>query len=46
MLDDQDLVILRALQEDDRGTFAEIGRRAGLATSSVHERVQKLERPG
>ena len=45
-LDDQDLVILRALQDDARGTFADIGRRAGLSTSSVHERVKKLEQAG
>jgi Lrp/AsnC family transcriptional regulator, leucine-responsive regulatory protein len=46
MLDHQDLVILRALQDDARGTFADIGRRAGLSTSSVHERVKKLEQAG
>jgi Lrp/AsnC family leucine-responsive transcriptional regulator len=46
MLDDQDLAILQALQEDARGTFADIGRRAGLSTSSVHERVKKLEVAG
>jgi Lrp/AsnC family leucine-responsive transcriptional regulator len=45
-LDDQDLVILRALQDDARGTFADIGRLAGLSTSSVHERVKKLEQAG
>jgi Lrp/AsnC family transcriptional regulator, leucine-responsive regulatory protein len=45
-LDTQDLVILQALQEDARGTFADIGRRAGLSTSSVHERVKKLEQAG
>ena len=45
-LDDQDLVILRALQDDARGTFADIARLAGLSTSSVHERVRKLERSG
>jgi Lrp/AsnC family leucine-responsive transcriptional regulator len=46
MLDDQDLAILQALQEDARGTFADIGRLAGLSTSSVHERVKKLEVAG
>jgi Lrp/AsnC family transcriptional regulator, leucine-responsive regulatory protein len=46
MLDERDLVILRALQEDARATFAEIGERAGLAASTVHERVRKLERAG
>jgi len=46
MLDEQDRAILQALQEDARGTFADIGRRAGLSTSSVHERVKKLEVAG
>ncbi len=46
MLDHQDLVILQALQEDARGTFSDIGLRAGLSTSSVHERVKKLELAG
>jgi Lrp/AsnC family transcriptional regulator, leucine-responsive regulatory protein len=46
MLDDRDVAILRALQEDARATFAEIGERVGLAASTVHERVRKLERAG
>ena len=46
MLDERDLVILRALQEDARATFAEIGERVGLAASTVHERVRKLEWAG
>jgi Lrp/AsnC family leucine-responsive transcriptional regulator len=46
MLDAQDRIIVQALQEDARGTFADIGRRAGLSTSSVHERVKKLEQAG
>ena len=46
MLDRRDLAILRALQEDARATFAEIGERVGLAASTVHERVRKLERAG
>jgi Lrp/AsnC family transcriptional regulator, leucine-responsive regulatory protein len=46
VLDDQDLVILRALQEDARGTFSDIGGLAGLSTSSVHQRVKKLEQMG
>lgn len=44
MLDDRDLDILAALQEDARATYADIGRRVGLSASSVHERVRKLER--
>ena len=43
MLDDRDLAIIAALQEDARATYADIGRRAGLSASSVHERVRKLE---
>ena len=45
-IDDTDLKILRTLQEDARLTYAEIGRRVGLAASSVHDRVRKLERGG
>ena len=46
MLDHRDLAILGALQGDARATFAEIGERVGLAASTVHERVRKLERAG
>jgi len=46
MLDDRDLAILRALQADARSTYADIGKRVGLAASSVHERVRKLEQTG
>lgn len=46
VLDERDLDIIAALQEDARATYADIGRRAGLAPSSVHERVRKLERLG
>ena len=46
MLDHRDLAILTALQADARSTFADIGRRVGLAPSSVHERVRKLEQLG
>jgi len=46
MLDQRDLAILRALQEDARATFVEIGQRVSLAASTVHERVRKLERAG
>jgi len=44
--DERDLEIIAALQEDARATYANIGRRVGLAASSVHERVRKLERSG
>jgi Lrp/AsnC family leucine-responsive transcriptional regulator len=46
VLDERDLEIIAALQEDARATYADIGRRVGLAASSVHERVRKLERTG
>lgn len=46
VLDERDLEIIAALQEDARATYADIGRRAGLSPSSVHERVRKLERTG
>jgi Lrp/AsnC family leucine-responsive transcriptional regulator len=44
--DDRDAAIIAALQEDARATFADIGRRVGMAPSSVHERVRKLEQSG
>jgi Lrp/AsnC family transcriptional regulator, leucine-responsive regulatory protein len=46
MLDERDLAIVAALQEDARATFAEIGARSGLAPSSVHDRVRRLEQAG
>jgi Lrp/AsnC family leucine-responsive transcriptional regulator len=45
-MDERDLEIIAALQEDARATYADVGRRVGLAPSSVHERVRKLERIG
>lgn len=46
VIDDRDLSIIAALQEDARATFADIGNRVGLAASSVHQRVRKLEQAG
>jgi Lrp/AsnC family leucine-responsive transcriptional regulator len=46
VLDERDLQIIAALQEDARATYADIGRRVGLSASSVHERVRKLEQAG
>lgn len=43
-VDERDLEIIAALQEDARATYADIGRRVGLSASAVHERVRKLER--
>ncbi len=45
-MDERDLAIIAALQDEGRATFAEVGRRVGLAASSVHERVRKLEQSG
>lgn len=46
MLDERDLAIIAALQEDARATYAEVGRRVGLSASAVHDRVRKLEQAG
>lgn len=43
MIDRIDWKILREMQEDARITFAELGRRIGLTTPAVIERVRKLE---
>jgi Lrp/AsnC family transcriptional regulator, leucine-responsive regulatory protein len=38
--------LLRELQEDSRLTIAELGRRVGLSSPAVSERLQRLERDG
>jgi Lrp/AsnC family transcriptional regulator, leucine-responsive regulatory protein len=43
MIDDIDRKILRELQTDARASYAELGRRVGLTTPAVIERVRKLE---
>jgi Lrp/AsnC family leucine-responsive transcriptional regulator len=43
MLDNIDWKILKELQVDARTSFAELGRRVGLTTPAVIERVRKLE---
>lgn len=45
-MDDIDGRILALLERDARLTYAEIGASVGLAASSVHDRVRKLERAG
>ena len=45
-MDATDRRILGILQRDARLTYAQIGTRVGLAASSVHDRVRKLERAG
>lgn len=46
MLDDIDRKILKELQQDARVSYAELGRRVGLTTPAVIERVRKLEDAG
>lgn len=42
-LDAKDLEILRALQEDSRQTYTAIGKRVGIAHSTVYDRVRRME---
>jgi Lrp/AsnC family transcriptional regulator, leucine-responsive regulatory protein len=46
VLDERDKVILVALQRNGRATFADVAEVVGMAPSSVHERVRKLEQAG
>ncbi len=43
MIDEIDWKILKELQINARTTFAELGRRVGLTTPAVIERIRKLE---
>lgn len=45
-IDEIDRKILREMQEDARISYAELGRRVGLTTPAVIERVRKLEDAG
>ena len=45
-LDDRDLDIVAALQEDARATYADVAARVGMSQSAVHDRVRKLEASG
>ena len=45
-LDRIDRKILRALQQDGRISFTELGERVGLSTTPCTERVRRLEREG
>jgi len=42
-LDDIDLKILEVLQEDASQTYTAIGKRLGLAHSTVHDRIKRME---
>lgn len=46
LLDDVGWRLLMELQEDGRVPFAELGRRVGLSTPAVIERVRRLEEAG
>ena len=46
MIDEIDKKILTELQQDARTSFAELGRRVGLTTPAVIERVRKIEDAG
>jgi len=43
MIDEIDWKILKELQQNARISFAELGRRVGLTTPAVIERIRKLE---
>src|SRR3569832_660568 len=45
-MDDIDITILQALQENARIPIAELGRKAGLSGKAVAERVKRLEEDG
>ncbi|MCK0195479.1 Lrp/AsnC family transcriptional regulator [Ancylobacter sp. 6x-1] len=45
-LDERDLAILEALQEDGRLPISELGRRIGLSQPATSERVKRLEERG
>lgn len=42
-LDSTDLEILRALQKNSRETYGAIGKRLGIAHSTVYDRIRKME---
>jgi len=45
-LDAKDLKILEALQEDARQTYTTIGKRLGIAHSTVYDRIKRMEQHG
>lgn len=45
-MDEFDRKIVAFIQADGRGSYAEIGKAAGLSISAVNERLKKLERQG
>jgi Lrp/AsnC family transcriptional regulator for asnA, asnC and gidA len=45
-LDETDIKILEALQEDARQTYTSIGKRLGIAHSTVYDRIRRMEQYG
>jgi Lrp/AsnC family transcriptional regulator for asnA, asnC and gidA len=45
-LDNTDLKILEVLQEDARQTYTAIGKRLGIAHSTVYDRIKRMEQYG
>ncbi len=45
-MDAKDQILLKLVEADARLTYAEIGERVGLAPSTVHDRIRKLEKSG
>jgi DNA-binding Lrp family transcriptional regulator len=45
-LDTTDYKILEALQEDSKQTYTAIGKRLGIAHSTVYERIKRMEQYG
>jgi DNA-binding Lrp family transcriptional regulator len=43
VIDDIDLGILEALQKDAKQTYAAIGKRLGIAHSTVYDRIKRME---
>jgi DNA-binding Lrp family transcriptional regulator len=46
VLDATDLKILQALQQNARQTYTLLGKRLGIAHSTVYDRIRKMERHG
>jgi Lrp/AsnC family leucine-responsive transcriptional regulator len=45
-LDDTDRQLLALLQEDDRLSLAELGKRVGIPASTINDRIKRLARQG
>ncbi|PVX27234.1 MAG: hypothetical protein CW716_03360 [Candidatus Bathyarchaeum sp.] len=45
-LDTLDWQILKAIQQNSKQTYSEVGRRLGVAHSTVYDRIRKMEQSG